>query len=353
MHEPLFIVIVKVVAVFAFLQAMAGLLIWLERRVSALMQDRWGPNRVGPLGILQPLADTVKLLFKEDITPGRVNRLLYFLAPAITLIPALLTFAVVPFAEPVRMFGHTVAMQVADIHLGILYFLAVGSLELYGIVFGAWASNNKYSLLGGVRSAAQMLSYELFMGGALLGVIMITGSLRLGDIVASQEQLLWGWLPAWNVFRQPLGFVVFLVAAFAETNRLPFDLPESEQELVGGYHTEYSSMKFVMFFMAEYAAVLTLSAIMATVFFGGYSIPGVSAATVGDAWWLPVVQASALLAKTMAFVLLFMFARWSLSRFRYDQLMRLGWKVMLPLALVNVLATGALLPLAEKWGLLG
>lgn len=343
--EPLGILIVKVVIVSGFVQAMVGLLIWLERRLSGLMQDRWGPNRVGPLGLLQPLADIVKLLFKEDITPRSVDRLLYYLAPALTLIPALLTFAVIPFGEPIRLFGHRVAMQIADLDLGILYFLAVGSLGLYGIVFGAWASHSKYSLLGGVRAAAQMLSYELFMGGSLLGVIMITGSLRLGDVVASQETLLWGWLPAWNIFRQPLGFVVFLVAALAETNRMPFDLPESEQELVGGYHTEYSSMKFVMFFMAEYAAVFTMSAILATVFLGGYSILGVSAATVGPLWWLPVAQAAMFLAKTMLFILLFMVIRWSLSRFRYDQLMRLGWKVMLPLALLNLLLTGAAMPL--------
>lgn len=343
MNEPVIAIILKVAFMVGLLQGMAAVLIWGERRLSGLMQDRWGPNRVGPAGILQPLADPIKLMFKEDITPARVERLLYFLAPAMTLMPALMTFAIVPWGDPVRIAGHTIALQVADINLGLLYFLAVGSLELYGIVFGAWASNNKYSLLGGVRSAAQMLSYELFMGGSLLGVIMITQSLRLGDVVASQNQLMFGWLPAWNVFRQPLGFVVFLVAAFAETNRMPFDLPESEQELVGGYHTEYSSMKFTMFFLAEYAAVFTMSAIMATAFFGGYAIPGLSAETVGAAWWLPVAQFGMFFAKTMAFVALFIVARWTLSRFRYDQLMALGWKVMLPLALLNLLITGAMM----------
>ncbi|MBN2582194.1 MAG: NADH-quinone oxidoreductase subunit NuoH [Planctomycetes bacterium] len=336
------ITIFKVLVIFAFVQAMVGLMLWAERRISGLMQDRWGPNRVGPFGLLQPLADIVKLLLKEDITPQGVDRLLYYLAPAMSLAPALMTIAVVPFGEPVTMFGHVVPLQVADINLGLLFILAVGSLEIYGIVFGAWASNSKYSLLGGVRSVAQMLSYELFMGGSLVGVVMLTGSLRLNDIVASQQHLLWGWLPAWNIFRQPLGFVVFLVAAFAETNRLPFDLPESEQELVGGYHTEYSSMKFVMFFMAEYAAVFTMSALLATVFLGGYGLPGLSAAECGSVWWLPLAQAAVFLVKTMLFVLLFITVRWSLSRLRYDQLMRLGWKVMLPLALLNIALTGTL-----------
>ncbi|HOI56098.1 MAG TPA: NADH-quinone oxidoreductase subunit NuoH [Phycisphaerae bacterium] len=343
--------LVKVLIVFAFVQAMAGLTLWAERRLSALMQDRWGPNRLGPFGLLQPLADSVKLLLKEDITPQGVDRLLYYLAPAMSLAPALMTVAVVPFGEPVTLFGqYVVPLQVADIHLGILFILAVGSLEIYGIVFGAWASNNKYSLLGGVRSVAQMLSYELFMGGSLVGVVMLTGSLRLNDIVASQQHLLWGWLPAWNLFRQPLGFVVFLVAAFAETNRLPFDLPESEQELVGGYHTEYSSMKFVMFFIAEYAAVFTMSALLATVFLGGYGLPGLSVAECGPVWWLPVAQAAVFLTKTLLFVLLFITVRWSLSRLRYDQLMRLGWKVMLPLALLNIVVTGTLMFLWRTTG---
>ena len=336
------ITIIKILIVFGLVQTMVALLLWLERRFSGLMQDRWGPNRVGPFGLLQPLADSVKILMKEDITPRGVDRLLYYIAPAMTLIPALLTFAVVPFGEPVTMFGAVVPLQIADINLGILFVLAVGSLGIYGIVFGAWASNNKYSLLGGVRGAAQMLSYELFMGAALVGVLMLTGSLRLNDIVASQQQLYWGWLPGWNIFRQPLAFVVFLVAAFAETNRLPFDLPESEQELVGGYHTEYSSMKFVMFFMAEYAAVFTMAALLATIFLGGYGLPGLTAERFGGAWWLPVVQAATFLVKTMAFVMIFIIVRWSLSRFRYDQLMKLGWKVMLPLALLNIILTGAI-----------
>lgn len=350
MTMTLWITIIKVLAIFGIVNLMAGLLLWAERRISGFMQDRFGPNRVGPMGIMQPLADTIKLIFKEDITPRNVDRILYYMAPAMTLVPAILAFSIVPFADPVVIAGRQVWMQIAglgdsNLELGILFFIAVASMEIYGIIFGAWASNNKYSLLGGIRSAAQMLSYELFLGASLIGVIMLTGSLRLVDIVQQQnDHLLFGFLPAWNIFRQPLGFIVFSVAAFAETNRMPFDLPESEQELVGGYHTEYSSMKFVMFFIAEYAAVFTLSALIATIFLGGYGLPGLTSQLVGPVW-LPIIQVLTFMFKTLAVTFVFIAVRWSVTRFRYDQVMRLGWKIMLPLAFLNILLTGALMPL--------
>ncbi len=350
MMTDILIAVIRVLIVFGIINLMAGLLLWSERRISGLMQDRWGPNRVGPMGLMQPLADTIKLIFKEDITPRNVDKLLYYIAPAMTLVPAILAFSIVPFGDPIEIDGRRVLMQVAglgdsNLELGILFFIAVASLEIYGIIFGAWASNNKYSLLGGIRSAAQMLSYELFLGASIIGVIMLTGSLRLVDIVQQQnDHLLFGFLPAWNIFRQPLGFLVFCVAAFAETNRMPFDLPESEQELVGGYHTEYSSMKFVMFFIAEYAAVFTLSALIATIFLGGYGWPGLTSDLVGPTW-LPIIQALTFMFKTLLVCFVFIAVRWTVSRFRYDQVMRLGWKVMLPIAFLNILLTGALMPL--------
>ena len=318
-----------------------------ERKISAFIQDRLGPNRVGPWGLLQPMADGLKFLFKEDVIPGHVNRVIYVMAPPAILVPALMGFAVVPFGDTLTIFGRTIQLQIANLDVGVLYILALASLGVYGIVLGGWASNSKYALLGGIRASAQMISYELSLGLALIGVLMVAGSLRLNDVVASQaDYTLFGFLPRWNVFTQPLGFLLFTVSAFAETNRLPFDLPESEQELVAGYHAEYSSMKFSMFFMAEYASMITAAAVIATLFFGGWHVPWVidSADTSLLAGLLKV---AAFAAKTAFFLFLFLWVRWTLPRLRYDQVMWLGWKVLLPLALLNITVTGIVLALAS------
>ncbi len=311
--------------------------VWLERKLSAWIQNRIGPNRVGPFGLLQPFADVLKLFLKEDITPFAADKFFHRLAPVITLGVALSVYAVIPFAEPFYVGNKLVYMGITgvDVNAGILFILAMTSVGVYGITFAGWSSNNKYSLLGGLRSSAQMISYELSMGLALVGVLMICGSFSLQEIVS--KQALWNW----NVLYQPLGFIIFLVSAFAETNRTPFDLPEAEPELVGGYNTEYTGMKFGMFFLAEYANMFTSSILMVLLYFGGWNLPIPSewiGLQRGD-FLLSFVQFMVLLAKTMLFVLTFIWVRWSIPRFRYDQLMNLGWKVLLPLALLNLMFT--------------
>lgn len=336
----LLIILIKiVVVVFIAILPLVMILTLAERRISAFIQDRLGPNRVGPEGILQPIADGLKFLFKEDVVPGHVDRMLYFLAPLLILVPALLTFAIVPFGDQLSTYiGDqlvTIKFQIADLNVGILYFVAIASLGVYGLVVGGYASNNKYSMLGGLRSSAQMISYEIPMGLAIISVVLMTGSLRLNDIVADQAEM-------WNILRQPLGFIIFLVAAFAETNRLPFDLPEAEQELVGGYHTEYSSMKFAAFFMAEYTNMITSSALIATLFLGGWQVPfGILDALNLSVFWEQIVQIISFALKTALFLFFYLWVRWTLPRFRYDQLMNLGWKTMVPLGLVNILLTAA------------
>ena len=312
-------------------------MIYAERRVSAFMQDRVGPNRVGPKGVLQPIADGIKFLMKEDLVPERVDKPIFILAPAILLIPALMTFAVIPFGSPINLFGREIALQVADVNVGILYVLALTSISVYGIVLAGWSSNNKYSLLGGLRSSAQLISYELAMGLAVVSIILLAGSLRLNDIITDQQ----GSFLSWNIFRQPLAFLIFLIAVYAETNRLPFDLSEAEQELVGGYHTEYSSMKFAMFFMAEYANMITAAALTVTLFFGGWDVPLLDEGSLG--LFGALLSVLSFILKVAFFLFLFIWVRWTFPRFRYDQLMRLGWKVMLPLALFNIFLTGGYL----------
>lgn len=329
--------LVKVVGVFSTVMLMIMILILAERRVSAFMQYRLGPNRVGPGGILQPVADGLKFLFKEDIIPDQANRPIYLLAPVITMIPALMTFAVIPFGAPLEIAGHTVKLQVADINIGLLYILALTSVGVYGIVLAGWSSGSKYSLLGGLRASAQLISYELALGLAIIGVVMISGGLTFGEIVAHQQAT------GWNIWKQPLAAFIFLVAMFAETNRLPFDLTEAEQELVGGYHTEYSSFKFAMFFMSEYANMITASAFMVSLFFGGWDVPFVDETALGG--WGVVLSVLAFMFKVGFFLFLYIWVRWTFPRFRYDQLMRLGWKVLLPLALLNVFVTGLFMTL--------
>lgn len=331
------VMIVKVLIVFAGVMIGVMAMTLAERRISAFMQDRLGPNRVGPKGILQPIADGIKFLMKEDIIPTAAVKPIYILAPAMLIIPALMTFAVIPFGQTVTLFGKQIALQVADVNIGILYIFALTSVGVYGLVLAGWSSNSKYPLLGGLRSSAQLISYELAMGLAAVSVIMMAGSLELNDIVAAQQ----GELFSWNICRQPLAFLIFLIAVYAETNRLPFDMTEAEQELVGGYHTEYSSMKFSMFFMAEYANMITAAALTVTLFFGGWDIPLVNEVSLG--FFGGILSVMAFAVKTAFFLYLFIWVRWTFPRFRYDQLMRLGWKVLLPLALLNIIITGAIM----------
>jgi NADH-quinone oxidoreductase subunit H len=291
----------------------------LERRLLGKFQIRYGPNRVGPFGLLQPLADGVKLILKESFMPANVDVLVYWLAPALSMITALFVYAVIPFGPEVTLFGRPVALRLADVDVGILVVLAASSIGVYGIILGGWSSNSKYSLLGSLRSSAQLISYELALGLAVIAVVLTAGSLSLVRIVEAQRSV-------WFVFRQPLAFLIFLVAALAETNRAPFDLPEAEQELVAGYQTEYGGFKFAMFYIGEYVAVVTMSALITTLFWGGWHGPVLP----GVLWFV---------AKTLAFIFVFIWVRATLPRVRHDQLMAFGWKVLVPLGLVNIVAT--------------
>ena len=335
----LLIICVKVLLVFAATMLTVLLMIYAERRISAFIQGRLGPNRVGPHGLLQPIADGIKFLMKEDIIPAGVDKPIYLLAPAMLLIPALMTFAVIPFGSDITLFGRNIPLQIADVNVGILYILALTSIGVYGLVLAGWASNSKYPLIGGLRSSAQLISYELTMGLAIVSIVLLSGSLRLNDIISQQQ----GHFLSWNVFKQPLAFLIFLIAVYAETNRLPFDLTEAEQELVGGYHTEYSSMKFAMFYMAEYANMITAAALTVTLFFGGWDLPFLNETSMGMLG--VVLSVAAFIFKTAFFLFLFIWVRWTFPRFRYDQLMNLGWKVMLPLALFNIFITAGYLAL--------
>lgn len=337
----LLIIFIKINVVLITILTSVAYSVYAERRVSAFIQNRYGPNRVGPEGLLQPLADVVKLLLKEDIVPTNATRSIHALAPMISIFVALCTIAVVPFGDKIELFGRVITLQIADVNIGILYILALTSLGVYGITLSGWSSNSKYSLLGGLRSCAQMISYELSMGLSIIGVVLITGSLSLNDIVQHQ----YGW--KWNLFLQPVGFIIFLVAAFAETNRAPFDLPEAEPELVGGYHTEYSSMKFALFFLAEYANMVVSSAVIVTLFLGGWQFPYLQ--TFGlPPLAVSLLQVLAFCIKVAFFVFFFIWVRWSLPRFRYDQLMNLGWKVMLPLSIANIIVTAVVIAFMNK-----
>ncbi len=323
----LVIICIKVLVVFGALAGTAALMSLAERKVSAWMQYRIGPNRVGPFGLLQPLADGIKFIFKEELVPAGANKLMFRLAPALAAIPSMLTIAVIPFGTHLMWDGRRIDLSVAEIDVGILYLLAIGGLGVYGVILGGWSSNSKYSLLGGLRASAQMISYELSLILAILAVVAISGSLHPRHIVEAQSEV-------WNVFAQPVAFLLFLVASFAETNRHPFDFAECEPELVGGFHTEYSAMRFALFFLGEYCAMTVMACLNATLFFGGPAVP-----FVDEPHWLLSVLAFG--AKAGFFLFLFLWVRWSLPRLRFDQLMGVGWKVMLPLALINLLATGA------------
>ncbi|MBI4405191.1 MAG: NADH-quinone oxidoreductase subunit NuoH [Deltaproteobacteria bacterium] len=333
----------KIVVIYGALLSSIPILTWAERRGAAFIQDRPGPNRVGPFGLFQPMADFVKFLWKEDPIPLNVNKLLYVMGPFLTLIPASLTIAAIPVAESAVIFGREIPLQIADLNVGILYILSIGSLGIYGILFGGWASNNKFSLLGAMRSSSQMISYEIPLALSAAGAVLVFGSFSLREMVQMQDGTVLGFLPAWGICLQPLGFLIFLVASFAETNRIPFDLPEAEAELVAGYHTEYGSMKFATFFMAEYMNMVTISALMVVLFLGGWHLPWVSDAflldKLGSVNGLALVQALVFLAKVGFLVCFYIWIRWTLPRFRYDQLMRLAWSNLLPLSLFNLVAT--------------
>ncbi|MEE9259627.1 MAG: NADH-quinone oxidoreductase subunit NuoH, partial [Candidatus Scalindua sediminis] len=316
---------IKVGLVIGLLLLVIAYLIWVERKVMAHMQVRLGPMRVGWHGLLQPIADGLKLIFKEDIIPTHASKVLFVLAPVIATVPALMTFAVIPFGDTISIMGYSIDMVITDVNIGILYILAITSVGVYGVLIAGWSSNNKYSLLGGLRSSAQMISYELSLGLSLIGVLMFTQSLSLVDIVNAQSKY-------WFVFLQPVGFIVYAISAIAEVNRCPFDLPEAETELVAGFHTEYSSMKFALFFMAEYANIITVSAIAVTFFFGGWRGP-----------FLPPI--AWFMIKLALCIFFFIWLRSTYPRFRYDQLMKFGWKVLLPVALANILITGVVMVL--------
>ena len=328
--------IVKILIIAHMLIIGVMAMIWSERRVSGWIQDRLGPNRVGPQGLLQPIADGIKFLFKEDLIPNHVDKPLYVLAPAMLLVPAMITVAVVPFGSSIELFGETINLQIADIDIGVLYILAITSLGVYGVVIGAWASNNKYSLLGGLRSSAQMISYELTLGLAIIGVLILSESLSLRDIAIAQGE------GVWNCFIHLPAFLAFTTAMYAETNRLPFDLAEAEQELVAGYHTEYSSMKFAMFFMAEYMNMIVGSAVTVTLFLGGWHFFGLENIGGEGSLLAGLISFAIFFVKTGIFLFVFIWVRWTLPRFRYDQLMNFGWKFLLPVALTSIVVTGTL-----------
>ncbi|GMR24780.1 MAG: NADH-quinone oxidoreductase subunit NuoH [Ignavibacteria bacterium] len=327
--EIIIISAVKILIIVGVLLLMVSYLTYFERKISAWAQNRIGPNRVGWKGLLQPFADVFKLLLKEDIVPERADRIIHSIAPMIALFVAFSTFAVIPFGPDVHLFGYDIPLVVADVNIGILFVLALASLGVYALTLAGWSSGSKYSLLGGIRSSAQMISYEISMGFSIGGVLLLAESLRPIAIVESQA----GWM--WNAAVQPIGFITFVVAAFAETNRLPFDLPEAEPELVGGFHTEYSSMKFAGFFLAEYANMIIASALIVTLYLGGWQIPYIELLEL-PSWLLAILQIGAFIFKLVALLFFFIWIRWSIPRFRYDQLMDLGWKVMFPLSLLNI-----------------
>jgi NADH-quinone oxidoreductase subunit H len=332
----------KLAVVLGVLLTTVPIMVWVERRASALMQDRLGPNRVGPFGLLQPVVDAVKLITKENLIPKDVNKFLYVLAPGVALTIALSTFIAVPFGQDsgLELFGHAVRgfIVAPDLNIGILYIFAIASLGVYATVLAGWSSNNKYSLAGGIRASAQTISYELAMTISVVGVLMAASSLHLHQVVESQTGTWLGVLPRWNVCTQLLGAITFMVAAFAETNRIPFDLPEAEAELVSGYLTEYSSMKYAAFFMGEYVHMTVASSLITVLFFGGWTLPWIDLGFTG--WGGGLLSIAIFAAKVAFFLFFFVWVRWTLPRFRFDQLMALGWKVMVPLSVLNFLWVG-------------
>jgi len=327
--------VIKSAIVLGVLLTAVAYTVWLERKVVGHMQNRWGPTRVGPFGLLQPAADGLKFLFKEDLTPPHVYKPLFLAAPLIAVIFALTSISVIPFGNSVVIGGYSIPLQITDVNTGLLLILGVTSIGVYGVALAGWSSNNKYSLLGGLRASAQMVSYEISLGLSLVGVLIMSGSFSLREIVKAQGGHFWGFIPHWNIFTgQFVGFFCYLMAAYAETNRIPFDLPEAETELVAGYHTEYSAMKFAMFFMAEYANMITVACLATLLFFGGWNGP-----IFGPRLLQAVLPVFWFGLKIFGFLFLYIWVRGTLPRFRYDQLMAFGWKFLLPLSLANLIAT--------------
>lgn len=333
--------IILIVVVFGVSLVVAMYSTYGERKVAAFMQDRLGPDRAGPFGILQPMADGVKMFMKEEIIPDVSNKWLFILGPSIAMLTACMASAVIPWGAGLTINGTFYPMQITDVNIGILYIFGVVSIGVYGIMIGGWASNNKYSLLGALRASSQMISYEIAMGFSIIALVMMTGTLSLKEMTEQQAGA------NWNVFYQPLGFLIFLICAFAETNRTPFDLPECETELVGGYHTEYSSMKLGFYLFAEYINMFISSAVLATFYFGGYNMPFL-ARFISDPNWLSIAGTLFLFGKIFFFIFFFMWIRWTIPRFRYDQLMHLGWKILIPLSILNIFATGIIMWLNGK-----
>jgi NADH-quinone oxidoreductase subunit H len=339
---------VVILVVFAVTMLMAMYSTWAERKVAAYLQDRVGPNRAGWGGLLQPLADGMKLFAKEEFTPNTPNRFLFVVGPGIAMSTALMTSAVIPWGDRFHLFGRDILLQATDLNVGVLYFIGVVSLGVYGIMIGGWASNNKFSLIGAVRAASQMVSYEVAMGLSIIALLMMTGTLSLKEISVQQSGM------HWNVFYQPLSFIIFLICAFAETNRTPFDLPECETELIGGYHTEYSSMKMGFYLFAEYANMFISSTLLAVLFFGGYNYPGMN--WVVENWGVNIANVMGIMAlfiKLCGFIFFYMWVRWTIPRFRYDQLMHLGWRILIPLSIVNIIITGIVILRGEIMAYLG
>ena len=339
---------VVILVVFAFTMIMAMYSTWAERKVAAYLQDRVGPNRAGWGGLFQPLADGLKLFSKEEFTPNTPNKFLFVVGPGIAMSTALMTSAVIPWGDRFHLFGRDILLQATDLNVGLLYFIGVVSVGVYGIMIGGWASNNKFSLIGAVRAASQIVSYEVAMGLSVIALLMMTGTLSLREISAQQAGM------NWNVFYQPLSFIIFLICAFAETNRTPFDLPECETELIGGYHTEYSSMKMGFYLFAEYANMFISSTILAILFFGGYNYPGMS--WVVENWGVNIANVMGIMAlfiKLCGFIFFYMWVRWTIPRFRYDQLMHLGWRILIPLSIFNIMITGIVILRAEIAAYLG
>lgn len=351
--------IVKILVIYLGMVQVVPIMLIVERRGCAFIQDRPGPNRVGPFGLFQPIADVIKMMMKEVVIPANVNRLLYLLGPSLVLIPASLVIAALPFGDYLEIAGFRINLQIATLDVGILYVLAVGSLGIYGILFGGWASNNKFSLIGAMRSASQIISYEIPLGLAACAAVLYYGSFDLKQMVQGQEGTLLGFIPRWGILYQPLGFLLFFISAFAETNRLPFDLPETEAELVGGFHTEYGPMDFGTFFMAEYMNMATMSALMVTMYFGGWHLPWISDQSVlafisslelgGFINWIGArnvmgfLQVLIMIIKISIFMCIYVWVRWTVPRFRFDQLMKLAWTNLIPLALINLVITAVVL----------
>ncbi|MBX2986106.1 MAG: NADH-quinone oxidoreductase subunit NuoH [Bacteroidia bacterium] len=332
-YSELIFKITFVVAIFAITLVIAMYSTFAERRVAAFIQDRVGPNRAGPFGILQPLADGVKMFMKEEIIPDHANKALFILGPGIMMLTACMTSVVIPWGDTLIINGKEYILQIADINIGILYIFGIVSIGVYGIMIGGWASNNKYSLMGALRASSQMISYELAMGMSIIALVMMTGTLSIREMVFQQHGM------HWNVFYQPLGFLIFLICAFAECNRTPFDLPECETELVGGFHTEYSSMKLGFYLFAEYINMFISSAVISALYFGGFNMPFISELSLSHNI-VTILGVVFFFIKIFFFIFFFMWVRWTIPRFRYDQLMRLGWRMLLPLSILNVLLTG-------------